>query len=211
VDVSSTPPAVKTTSIAYTQPSAMKQKERLPTLAYSMLTDQALRKKLKELGISNQGPKLLMQKRHTEWVNLWNANCDSRNPRSKRDLLNELEIWDRTQGRQIANNVGPNGVMAKDFDSDAYVKNNKNDFDDLIRKAREKANAKKLETEKPAPGVDASNQQDKASGDASRDSVEMVPESPVQGTNGYVDLTSSMKRGTQELQHRSSQHQNIAT
>jgi E3 ubiquitin-protein ligase RAD18 len=211
VDVSSTPPSVKTTSIAYTQPSAMKQKERLPTLAYSMLTDHALRKKLKELGISNQGSKLLMQKRHTEWVNLWNANCDSRNPRSKRDLLNELEIWDRTQGRQVANNVGPNGVMAKDFDGDAYVKNNKNDFDDLIRKAREKAKAKKVETEKPAPGVDASNQQDKTSGDAARDSVERVRESPVHDTNDYVDLTSSMKRGTQELQHRSSQHQNIAT
>jgi E3 ubiquitin-protein ligase RAD18 len=210
-DASSTPPTFKTTSIAYTQPSAMKQKERLPTLAYSMLTDNALRKKLKELGISNQGPKLLMQKRHTEWVNLWNANCDSRNPRSKRDLLNELEIWDRTQGRQIANNAGPNGVMAKDFDGDAYVKNNKNDFDDLIRKAREKAKAKKVETEKPAPRVDATNQQDKASGDAGTDSVEMVSESPVHNTNSYVDLTSSMKPRTQELQHRSSQHENIAT
>lgn len=205
----SLPSIVTPTSIAYTQPSAMKQKERLPTLAYSMLTDNALRKKLKELGISNQGPKLLMQKRHTEWVNLWNANCDSRNPRTKRELLNELEIWDRTQGRQIANNMGPNGVMAKDFDGDAYVKNNKNDFDDLIRKAREKAKAKKAETEEP--GRDTNDWPEAASADAAKIAVDLVSESPVHDANGFLDLTSPEKPGTQELQHRNSQPRNIPT
>jgi hypothetical protein len=30
--------------------------------------------------------------RHTEWVNPWNANCDSRNPRTKRELSSELDV-----------------------------------------------------------------------------------------------------------------------
>ena len=136
-------------SIASAQSSGRKPTLRLPTLAYSMLNETALRKKLKDLGIPFIGPKLLLQKRHTEWVNLWNANCDSRNPRSKRELLLELDIWERTQGRQILNAQaqGPVGVMAKDFDGEGWVKGNKNDFDDLIRKAREKKSTPTLKPE----------------------------------------------------------------
>ena len=205
------------TSIAYTQLSALKQTERLPTLAYSMLNDNALRKKLKELGISSQGPKLLMQKRHTEWVNLWNANCDSRAPRPKRELLHELDMWERTQGKQIASNLGPSGVMAKDFDGDAYIKNNKNDFDDLIRKAREKAMAKKAETSEeklatPTPSIVSTNSgQGSISSGLMTGTTDIVPESPSQRLNGFVDLTSPPNPETQELQFQASQPQNITT
>jgi E3 ubiquitin-protein ligase RAD18 len=211
-DVSSSPSTTKPTSIAYTQPSATNQRERLPTLAYSMLNDNALRKKLKELGISNQGPKLLMQKRHTEWVNLWNANSDSRDPRSKRDLLKELEVWERTQGRQIANNLGLSGVMAKDFDGDAYAKNNKNDFDDLIRKAREKAKAKKADSGGEMSGLSPSDSVNSGvPAEPATTMVGIVPESSIHDTNGCVDLTSPLKPATQKLQHQSSQPPNIPT
>lgn len=135
-------------SIAYTPPdslSATKARDRLPTLAYSMLTESALRKKLQALGISSQGPKLFLQKRHTEWVNLWNANCDSRDPKPKRKLLEELDMWERTQGRQILQGMHTagggaqgTGIMAKDFDGGSWMRGNKGDFDELVRKAREK-------------------------------------------------------------------------
>jgi E3 ubiquitin-protein ligase RAD18 len=135
-------------TIAYTPSdslSSSKARERLPTLAYSMLNDTALRKKLQALGISSQGPKLLLQKRHTEWVNLWNANCDSRDPKPKRRLLEELDVWERTQGRQISQVMNAaagggqgTGVMAKDFDGESWMRSNKNDFEELVRRAREK-------------------------------------------------------------------------
>ena len=135
-------------SIAYTPPDAVltsRARDRLPTIAYSMLSDTALRKKLQALGISSQGPKLLLQKRHTEWVNLWNADCDSRNPRKKQELLAELDVWERTQGRQILQGMNAaagggqgTGVMAKDFDGESWMKGNKSDFEDLVRRAREK-------------------------------------------------------------------------
>lgn len=116
--------------------------ERLPQLNYSLLKDTALRKKLSELGISNGGPRDLVIRRHTEWVNLVNANCDSSKPKTKRELIHELESWDRTQGRQIFSNCNGAGsttsVMGKNFDGAAWASNHGNTFQALIAQARRK-------------------------------------------------------------------------
>ena len=133
-------------SLAFAQrtksPTATAQKDRLPSINYALYTETSLRKKLKELGIPNHGNKELMRKRHTEWMNLWNANCDSVRPKPKRDLLRELDTWERTLGRQIERNTTTSsGVMVKEFDRDGWVKTQKGEFDDLIKKAREKRNA----------------------------------------------------------------------
>lgn len=124
--------------------------ERLPQLNYSLLKENALRKKLSEIGIPNGGPKALLVRRHIEWVNLVNANCDSTRPRSKRDLLHELDVWDKTQGRQILNNTAggssTSSVMNKDFDSAAWAASHDQDFQSLIAKARMKAKPKPEDT-----------------------------------------------------------------
>lgn len=126
-------------SVAYSVPSPAKARQRLGALNYTLLSEAALRKKLAEIGIPAHGSKSLMQRRHIEWMNLWNASCDSNHPKTKRELLRELDIWDRTQGRQIANAQGPSGVMAKDFDAAGWAKSNEDDFADLIKKARQKS------------------------------------------------------------------------
>ena len=116
--------------------------ERLPQVNYSLLKDNALRKKLSELGIPNSGQRALLIKRHTEWINLVNANCDSTKPRTKRELLHDLDMWDKTQGRQIANSSTggtASSVMNKDFDGLAWAANHDQDFQSLIAKARRKA------------------------------------------------------------------------
>lgn len=149
-------------TIAYSQRKTTLHTERLPFLNYSLFTDTALRKKLKELGIRNDGSKDLMRRRHTEWVNLWNANCDSTTPVSKRELLRELKVWEDTLGRQQQGdrNSASAGFMAKDFDRDRHIKSQKGNFDNLIRqakeKAREKAEAKtQAQTEVPEQAVTA--------------------------------------------------------
>ncbi|CAF9914077.1 E3 ubiquitin-protein ligase rad18 [Imshaugia aleurites] len=139
-----------------------KAMERLPQLNYFLLKDDALRKKLSELGIPNVGPKDLLIRRHTEWVNLVNANCDSSKPKMKRELLHELEGWDRTQGRQIMSNCNGAGtsssVMSKDFDGAAWATNHGNNFQTLIAQARRKVNSKVEHTsstnETPDPVLD---------------------------------------------------------
>jgi E3 ubiquitin-protein ligase RAD18 len=53
-------------------------------------------------------------------MNLWNANCDSKNPKSKRVLLSELDIWERTQGGHAATPspfLSSSNVMRKDFNA----------------------------------------------------------------------------------------------
>lgn len=133
-------------TIAYGQakPSNQQAQTRLPFINYSLLNDNALRKKLKDLGIPNQGSKELMRRRHTEWVNLWNANCDSTNPVTKRQLLQDLRVWEDTLGRQIDRApAASSGFMSKDFDREGHVKRQKDNFDDLIRQARQKRLAQK--------------------------------------------------------------------
>ncbi|OQU99974.1 hypothetical protein CLAIMM_05540 [Cladophialophora immunda] len=122
-------------TIAYAQRKPSKQQDRLPFINYSLLADNALRRKLRDLGIPDHGSKDLMRRRHTEWVNLWNANCDSTNPVTKRELLRELKIWEDTLGRQPEKS-STTGFMAKDFDRERHVKTQKSNFDDLIRQAR---------------------------------------------------------------------------
>ena len=119
-----------------------KAMERLPQLNYSLLKDNALRKKLSELGIPNGGSRAHLIRRHTEWINLVNANCDSRRPRTKRELLHELDLWDKAQGRQTLNNSNASvssSVMDKDFDGAAWATSHDSDFQTLIARARKKA------------------------------------------------------------------------
>lgn len=143
-------------------PLTTAQKDRLPSINYALYTETSLRKKLKELGVPPHGNKELMRKRHIEWVNLWNANCDSSRPRTKRELLKDLDTWERTLGRQIERGKEgtSNGVMVKDFDRDGWMKSQKGDFDDLIKQAREKRQAKVADNE-AKPTMDAFEAEEK--------------------------------------------------
>ena len=117
-----------------------KAPKRLPQINYSLMKDTALRKKLLDLGIPNTGSRALLIRRHAEWVNIVNANADSSRPKSKREMLHELDIWDRSTGRSIANGSNdsgnPGSIMNKDFDGAAWSVNHKDDFQDLISRAR---------------------------------------------------------------------------
>lgn len=158
--------------------------ERLPQLNYSLLKENALRKKLSEIGIPNGGPKALLVRRHVEWVNLVNANCDSTRPRSKRELLHELDIWDKTQGRQILTNTAggssTSSVMNKDFDGAAWAASHDQDFQSLIARARRKA--------KPKP--EDTNTNEMPSGGRLNGTNPNEQSDPLLSTNIVDDLTS---------------------
>lgn len=131
-------------SIAYGLPKPLSERPtRLPFINYSLLNDNALRKKLRDLGIPNGGTKEHMRRRHTEWVNLWNANCDSTNPATKRQILQQLKIWEDALGRPVDRMQGASGFMSKEFDREGHVKTQKDSFNDLIQQARQKRLAPK--------------------------------------------------------------------
>lgn len=97
-----------------------------------------------------------MTRRHTEWVNLVNSNADSKTPRGKRELLQELDTWERTQGRSVPINHSQlsNSIMEKDFDGAAWMIKHDDNFKRLIAEARKKARPPKEVPEE----VDASIQ-----------------------------------------------------
>ncbi|UNI20398.1 RING-type E3 ubiquitin transferase [Purpureocillium takamizusanense] len=114
--------------------------ERLPALNYSMLKENALRKKMNELGLSSQGPRILLEKRHREWLTLWNANCDAAHPKKRSELLQDMEIWERTQGGRAPTSSkalqAAAAIKDKDFDGAAWAAKHDSSFKDLIASAR---------------------------------------------------------------------------
>ncbi|KAF1939049.1 DNA repair protein rad18 [Clathrospora elynae] len=126
---------------------------RLSQLNYAMLKEGGLRKKLQEAGIPSWGSKDLMKRRHVEWLNIYNSNCDSDDSvrKNKRQLLRELDEWEQTQGGKA--DTKESKIMKKDFDGEGYAKSHKTDFDDLIARARQKG-----ATPRVADGEDASKQ-----------------------------------------------------
>jgi E3 ubiquitin-protein ligase RAD18 len=105
-----------------------------------MLKDTALRKKMGELGLSTAGSRQMLEKRHQEWITLWNANCDSAKPKRRSELMHDLEVWERTMGSRAptmsrAANMGAQ-IKDKDFDGAAWATKHDTSFKDLIAKAR---------------------------------------------------------------------------
>ncbi|KAM0713325.1 hypothetical protein Q7P35_000777 [Cladosporium inversicolor] len=131
------------------QRNTPRPQDRISELNYSLLKETAMRKKMDELGLPSFGSKQLMVRRHTEWVNLWNANCDSSNSRSKRELLSDLDTWERTQGGRAPTTNQGYGIMRKDFDGTSWANKNKVDFSRLIADARRK---KTTAASNPEPG-----------------------------------------------------------
>lgn len=168
--------------------------ERLPQLNYPLMKDTALRKKLGELGIPSTGPKILLTRRHTEWINLVNANCDSSKPKNKRELLQDLETWDRTQGRQIVNSsagLNSSSIMNKDFDGASWAVKHGNDFQNLILQARQKAKSKKEIPNSPEGSSEESRESaSEINGHADSHQTNLIsfPKSSQTATSTVIDL-----------------------
>ncbi|XP_072928586.1 E3 ubiquitin-protein ligase RAD18 isoform X1 [Hemitrygon akajei] len=70
---------------------SVNRRKLLPKLVYNLLSDRDLKKKLKEYGLSTQGNKTQLIKRHQEFVQMYNSQCDSLNPKSAKDIAKEIE------------------------------------------------------------------------------------------------------------------------
>lgn len=148
---SSTVDSDNTFSFGQSHRRQQKTLDRLPPLNYSMLKEQALKKKMLELGISSTGPRILLEKRHKEWLTLWNANCDAAIPKKRSELLHDLDVWERTQGGR-APTTGrviqtAAAIKDKDFDGAAWAAKHDSSFKDLIANARKGRQEAKKKTE----------------------------------------------------------------
>lgn len=55
------------------------------------MKDNALRKKLKELGLSSQGDRKALENRLQKYMILYNAECDKTHPRPVSELIKQCE------------------------------------------------------------------------------------------------------------------------
>lgn len=62
--------------------SSAHKRKPLSKVVYNLLSDRDLKKKLKEHGLSTRGTRQQLVKRHQEFVHMYNAQCDSLNPKS---------------------------------------------------------------------------------------------------------------------------------
>ncbi|KAI0817047.1 DNA repair protein rad18 [Xylaria sp. FL0064] len=153
--------------------------ERLPALNYSMLKETQLRKELAELGLSTSGNRGALERRHREWVMIWNANCDSQRPRRRGELLHDLDVWERTLGSRApaASRSAAMGtqIKDKDFDGAAWGVKYDNSFRDLIANARRT----RVRTQ-AAPDEDGKEKEDVANGAPASDEARGIVEPTVE-------------------------------
>lgn len=111
--------------------------QKLPSIAYSLMAERKLRDVIRDLGIPSRGDKQTLEKRHKEWINLWNANVDSKNQKSKGELLEELQSWERT-----IDLVGTASTDIKKIDTKVWNSTHSSNFKDLVAAARQSGKKK---------------------------------------------------------------------
>ncbi|XP_060036765.1 E3 ubiquitin-protein ligase RAD18 isoform X2 [Erinaceus europaeus] len=81
------------------------KRKPLPKTVYNLLSDRDLKKKLKQLGLSVQGSKQQLVKRHQEYVHMYNAQCDALHPKSAAEIVQEIEAMEKTRMRLEASTL----------------------------------------------------------------------------------------------------------
>ncbi|NXA54739.1 RAD18 ligase, partial [Nothocercus julius] len=71
--------------------SSGNKRKPMSKVVYNLLSDRDLRRKLKEQGLSTQGSRQQLVKRHQEFVHMYNAQCDALSPKPVAEIVKELE------------------------------------------------------------------------------------------------------------------------
>ncbi|KAL5014647.1 hypothetical protein ScPMuIL_008917 [Solemya velum] len=130
--------------------SAAPKRKPLPKVVYNIMSDKDIRKRLKEAGLSSQGNRKVLVKRHHDYLLAYNAECDSLNPRPVETILKELQKNEKMCSNQ-QDDCHSDKRLNIHKKSDAieveraqrnYVRKHKSQFDSLIREARSRMKKK---------------------------------------------------------------------
>uniref|UniRef100_A0A5F9CDS4 RING-type E3 ubiquitin transferase n=1 Tax=Oryctolagus cuniculus TaxID=9986 RepID=A0A5F9CDS4_RABIT len=124
--------------------SSVHKRKPLPKTVYNLLSDRDLKKKLKQHGLSTQGSKQQLIKRHQEFVHMYNAQCDALHPKSAAEIVQELENMEKTRMRFEASKLNESVmVFTKDQTEEEideihskYRKKHHNEFQLLVDQAK---------------------------------------------------------------------------
>ncbi|XP_011954968.1 E3 ubiquitin-protein ligase RAD18 isoform X3 [Ovis aries] len=124
--------------------SSVHKRKPLPKIVYNLLSDRDLKKKLKQLGLSVQGNKQQLIKRHQEFVHMYNAQCDALHPKSAAEIVQEIENMEKTRMRFEASKLNETVMVftkdqtEKEIDEihSKYRKKHQDEFHLLVDQAK---------------------------------------------------------------------------
>ncbi|KAM9593153.1 E3 ubiquitin-protein ligase RAD18 [Trichechus inunguis] len=124
--------------------SSVCKRKPLPKIVYNLLSDRDLKKKLKQHGLSIQGNKQQLIKRHQEFVHMYNAQCDALHPKSAAEIVQEIENMEKTRMRLEASKLNETIMVftkdqtEKEIDEihSIYRKKHQNEFQLLVSQAK---------------------------------------------------------------------------
>ncbi|NXG06041.1 RAD18 ligase, partial [Sakesphorus luctuosus] len=90
--------------------SSAQKRKPMSKVVYNLLSDRDLKKKLKEHGLSTLGTRQQLIKRHQEFVHMYNAQCDSLNPKSVTEVVKELEKNEKIRVQLECHKPGENSL-----------------------------------------------------------------------------------------------------
>ncbi|NXT79688.1 RAD18 ligase, partial [Zapornia atra] len=90
--------------------SSAHKRKPMSKVVYNLLSERDLKKKLKEHGLSTRGTRQQLVKRHQEFVHMYNAQCDSLNPKPVAELVKELEKNEKIRVQLEFNKPGENSL-----------------------------------------------------------------------------------------------------
>ncbi|KYM78368.1 E3 ubiquitin-protein ligase RAD18 [Atta colombica] len=126
------------------------KRKPLPKLVYSLMKDNVIRKRLKELGLSSQGDRKALTNRLQKYTVLYNAECDKTYPRPIPELIKQCEEEEDLEKKiqksnsifsNVTRNTEDNIVEQK---RKQYLTTNKESFDKLIVKLKHDNDPQKI-------------------------------------------------------------------
>ncbi|XP_071984179.1 E3 ubiquitin-protein ligase RAD18 isoform X2 [Engystomops pustulosus] len=118
--------------------SSIQKRKPMAKVVYNLLSERDLKKRLREAGLSTHGSKQQMIRRHQEFLHMYNAQCDSLNPKSAAEIAKEIEKTEK-----IRSNLEVKQESGMTFTKDQseaqideihqdYRRKHKNEFQQLI-------------------------------------------------------------------------------
>ncbi|XP_072239255.1 E3 ubiquitin-protein ligase RAD18 isoform X2 [Leuresthes tenuis] len=152
---------------------SLRSKKRHPMakLVYNLLSVQDLKRRLKENHLSMQGSRDQLVRRLQDFIHLYNAQCDSLNPKSVEEIAKEVEASEKIRN-QLQGKAKPVMVFSKNQSEKEieemhsnYRKQHSSDFTRLISQVRGRLEATKQARVKQEVIVEKENAKESCSSD----------------------------------------------
>ncbi|XP_026116826.1 E3 ubiquitin-protein ligase RAD18 isoform X1 [Carassius auratus] len=175
-----------------------RRRKAMPKLLYTLIAVPKLKKMLKECHLSARGSREQLVRRHQEFTHIYNAQCDSLNPKSAEEIAKEVENNERLKNQMeskrkpvIATTKNQTAEEIEELHS-MYRKQHSSEFSRLIAQVRGH-----LETSKRVP----IKQEEKS---AEESDSKGSPNTPQPLVSAMLKVKSEEMDGVIELSSRSS-------